>query len=78
VRAKDAVADSKIRLFDDREPTTDMQFDIEEPELQRLHPLVYPSLVPPARWMPDGYEASEFGLVILATNAFLRQSAVVG
>jgi hypothetical protein len=77
VLAKDAVADSKIRLFDDREPTADMQFDIEEPELQRLHPLVYPILVSPARWMPDGYEAGEFGLVILATNAFLRQSAVI-
>lgn len=77
VRAKDAVAESRIRLFDDREPTDDTQFDIEEPDLARLHPVVFPNLVPPARWMPDGYSANEFGLVILATNAFLRQSAII-
>src|SRR5437773_4950116 len=77
VRAKDAVADSKIRLFDDRDPSADTLFDVEEPELQRLHPVVYPTVVPPTRWMPDLYEPREFGLVVLATNAFLRHSTVI-
>jgi hypothetical protein len=77
VGAKDAVAESKIRVFDDRDPSADTLFDIEEPELQRLHLIVYPNVVPPARWIPDGYEASEFGLVVLATNVFLRRSTVI-
>lgn len=76
-RAEDAVLESKIRLFEGAAPSNDALFDIEEPDLQRLKLVVLPNIVPVEQWMPSGYTADEFGLVVLATNPFLRNSTVI-
>ena len=54
VQVKDAVANSRIRPFDDREATTDTQFDIEEPDLEHLRPFIFPSVASPEQWIPEG------------------------
>ena len=77
VRAQDAVVGTTVRFFEDEEPTADAMTDIEEPDLARLQPVIFPVVVPPGQWMPEDYQPDEFGLVILATNPFLKFSSII-
>ena len=75
--AEDAVSGTKIRLFEDQPPLDGPSCPVEEADLPRLNPVVMPSVLPLEIWMPQDYRPDEFGLVVMATNPFLRRSVIV-
>jgi hypothetical protein len=76
-KAEDAVLGTKIRLFDNQPPVDGPSCPVAETDFSRLNPVVLPSLLPLERWMPQEYTPAEFGLVVMATNPFLRRSVIV-
>lgn len=76
-KAEEAVSETKIRLFDDQPPVDGPSCPVEEIDFSRLNPVVLPSLLPLESWMPQDYSPADFGLVVMATNPFLRRSVIV-
>jgi hypothetical protein len=76
-KAENAILGTKIRLFDDQEPIDGPSCPVEEADFLKLNPAVIPSLLPLESWMPQEYRPDEFGLVVMATNPFLRRSVIV-
>lgn len=77
-KAENALDDSGIRLFANSDTSLDTSFDLDEIEFQKLEPIVYPVLVEPAAWMPDGFTVDDLELVLIAKNSFLKRSEIVG
>jgi hypothetical protein len=79
VRAEEAVSKATIRLFDGGSPAhvDTTSFDLDDIDIARLEPAVFPELAPVANWIADGYEPGDFELLVLASNMFLKNSVVV-
>ena len=76
-KAENALDNSGIRLFTDGDVARDTSFDLDELDFQKLDPVVYPVLVEPAAWMPDGFTVKDLELVLIAKNSFLKRSEIV-
>lgn len=76
-KAENALDDSGIRLFPNDDMSQDTSFDLDEIEFQRLEPVVYPVLVEPNLWMPEGFSTGDLELVLIAKNSFLKRSEIV-
>jgi hypothetical protein len=76
-KAENAILGTTIRLLDDQEPMDGPSCAVEEADFAKLNPVVLPRLLPVESWMPQDYRPDEFGLVVMATNSFLRRSVIV-
>jgi hypothetical protein len=77
IAAEEALADTGIRLFDKGDVVLESSFDLDEIDFKKLSPIVYVVVADPAKWMPEGIEAIDLELVLIARHSFLKRSEVV-
>lgn len=77
VDAEQALDETTIRLFDDGDALPDDGFDLDEVDFQRLAPSILPVVVEPAAWLPTGFSANDFDLVVIARHSTLKRSEVL-
>lgn len=75
--AEEAVYGSTIQLSEGAEPSGETLFNLDEFELRKLAITVKPILADAKGWLPDGYTAKDFNLVVVARNSLIKRSIVL-
>lgn len=76
--ASAALDQSGIRLTADGEISTGTSFELDDPDLLTLAPTVFPAVLNPQMWLPEGFAASDLRLLIIARQPLLKRSELVG
>lgn len=76
-KAEEALAHSGIRLTTQGSISTDTSFEIDELDYQQLEPTLFPTVVNPQMWIPEGMAPSDFELLVLARQPLLKRSMLV-
>lgn len=76
-KAKDALVKSGIRLFENTDVLDDVKFDLDEPDFQKLAPVIKIDVVDPAQWLSPGLSKSDLELVLIARHSFLKRAETI-
>lgn len=77
VSAADALNDCTIRITDDGEPSKETDFNLSEIDFQNISVTLFPSVANPSSWLPAGYDASDFVLLLLLRHPILKRSEII-
>lgn len=77
-KAETALEQSGIRLTSDGEVTKDTHFELDDTDLRKLEPTLYPAVVNSHLWMPEGLSAADIELVVIARQPLLKRSELLG
>jgi hypothetical protein len=72
-----ALEQSGIRLTPTGEITKETSFELDESELRELAITVFPALVNPHLWMPEGFTADQLEFVLVARHPLLKRSEII-
>lgn len=76
-KAEAALEESGIRLTSDGDVTRDTSFELDDADLRKLEPSVFPALLNTQMWMPVGISEADLALVILVGQSLLKKSEIV-
>lgn len=75
--AEHALADARLRLFEGRPESADTTVLVDELDLLKLEPVIYPNLAEVPEWLPELYQRADLALVVIASSSLLKSAVVV-
>lgn len=75
--AETALDQTSIRLTPKGEASVSTSFQLDDLELEKFEPLIYPAVSNPIAWLPEGMETSDFEFVMLVRQSFLKRSELI-
>lgn len=76
-KAEDALLKSGIRLFEYGDVLGEVKFDLDEPEFQKLAPVIKIDVIDPAQWLSPGLSKGDLELVLIARHSFLKRAETI-
>ena len=77
-KAESALENTGIRLTAESDICQEASFELDDADLLKLEPVIYPTIANIHSWIPQGLSASDLDLLVLARQALLKRSELVG
>jgi hypothetical protein len=77
-QAETSLEQSGIRLVNEGDITKETHFELDDADLRKLELVLYPAVVNPHVWMPEGLSGGDLDLIVVGRQPLLKRTEIIG